>query len=326
MGRLLHRRRVLAGAAAGAGMLAAPAVVRAQDFPSKTVRIVVPYPAGGGTDIVARLISPRLAERWKQTVIVDNKGGASGVLGSDIVAKSAPDGHTLLIMTGAHALNPFMIKNLPYNTEKDFTPITTLVKGAIGLVGSVKAGIDSMDKFMAAARANPGKIAFGSTENSTRMTGELFRIKTGLKIENVAYKGAAPMLQELAGGHIPSGFTSPLTSMSYLQAGTVRMLALVADQRLEALPDVPTMAELGIKGMDRPGWFAMFGPGGMTPALTGRIYADAAAALADPAVVARIRALASTPGGEAPEAFAKRVKADMAVWGETAKLAGIVPE
>ena len=160
------------GGLAMAGLLAAPSLVRAQDFPTKTVRVVVPYPAGGGTDLVARLIVPRLAERWKQTVVIDNKGGASGILGSDIVAKAPPDGYTLLIMTSAHVINPFTNKNLPYDTEKDFTAITPLVVGGIALIASPKSGFDTMEKFLKEARANPGKIQWGSTENTTRMTGD----------------------------------------------------------------------------------------------------------------------------------------------------------
>ena len=177
--------------AAAAGWSAAPALLQAQDFPARQVRVIVPYPAGGGTDLVARLIVPRLAERWKQTVIIDNKGGASGILGSEIVAKAGPDGYTLMVMTSAHTINPFTNKQLPYDTERDFTPVTVLVSGAIALVGSPKAGMDSMEKFLAAARAAPGKYQFGSTENTTRMIGELFRLKSGLKIENVAYKRGA---------------------------------------------------------------------------------------------------------------------------------------
>src|SRR5215218_2793766 len=143
------RRRGFVVAAAGLGL--APSIVRAQDFPTKQVRVVVPYPAGGGTDLVARLVVPRLADRWKQTVIIDNKGGASGILGSEIVAKAAPDGYTLLITTSAHTINPFTTKQLPYDTERDFTPITVLIKGALTLVGSPKGGFDSMEKFLAAA-------------------------------------------------------------------------------------------------------------------------------------------------------------------------------
>jgi len=293
----LKRRGLLAASIA----IAAPTLVRAQDFPSKQVRVVVPYPAGGGTDLVARLIMPRLAERWKQSVIIDNKGGASGILGSDIVAKAAPDGYTLLVMTSAHTINPYTTKQLPYDTERDFTPITILVSGALTLVGAPKAGFDSMDKFLAAARANPGKYQFGSTENTTRMVGELFRVKSGLKIENVAYKGAAPMMQELVGGHIPVGFTSPLTAMSHHRNGTLRMLAVTSEKRLTVLPEVPTMAEAGVPGVDRPAWFSLFGPGNMPPDLALRIQGDVEAVLAEPETLAKIRDLASEPGGEAPD-------------------------
>lgn len=323
----MKRRGFVAGAA-GVGLAAglSPAIVRAQDYPTKQVRVVVPYPAGGGTDLVARLIVPRLADRWKQTVVIDNKGGASGILGSEIVAKAAPDGYTLLIMTSAHTINPFTTKVLPYYTERDFTPVTPLIEGAIALVGSPKAGMDTMEKFMTAARANPGKYTFGSTENTTRMVGELFRVKSGLKIENVAYKGAAPMMQELAGGHIPVGFTSPLTVMSHHRAGTLRMLAVSSAKRLPGLEDIPTMAEAGVQGVDVSAWFSLFGPGKMSPALANRMRDDVVAVLAEPEMVAKIRDLSSLPGGEPPEAFARRIKKELATWGEIAKEAGIQPE
>ena len=201
-------------------------------------------------------------------------------------------------MTSAHTINPYTTKQLPYDTERDFTPITVLVSGALTLVGAPKAGFDSMDKFLAAARANPGKYQFGSTENTTRMVGELFRVKSGLKIENVAYKGAAPMMQELVGGHIPVGFTSPLTAMSHHRNGTLRMLAVTSEKRLTVLPEVPTMAEAGVPGVDRPAWFALFGPGNMPPELALRIQGDVAAVLAEPETLAKIRDLASEPGGE----------------------------
>jgi tripartite-type tricarboxylate transporter receptor subunit TctC len=323
-GRRPIGRRGLALGVAGAALV--PSVARSQDFPSKQVHVIVPYPPGGGTDIVARLIMSRLGERWKQTVIVDNKAGASGIVGSEIVAKSPPDGYTLLVTTSAHTINPFFTKHMPYDTERDFTPITVLVIGALALAGSTRSGFDSIQKFLAAARAEPGKYQFGSADSTTRMIGELFRVKSGLDIENVAYKGAAPMIQELAGGHIPVGFSSPLSVMAHHRAGTVHILAVTSEKRLALLPDVPTMAEAGVPDVDRPQWFSLFGPANMPPVLARRIRDDVVAVLAGPDILTRIRDLASEPGGETPEVFAQRVRSDLAIWRDTAKVAGIEPE
>jgi tripartite-type tricarboxylate transporter receptor subunit TctC len=318
----LRRRGFMAAAA----LAVAPRLALAETFPAKPVRLVIPYPPGGGTDIIARLVAPRLGERWKQTVIVDNKAGASGIVGSEIVAHAPPDGYTLMIMTGAHTVNPVTLKKLPYDTERDFTPITTVAASPLALIGSVKAGMDSMEKFVAAARAQPGKIQFGSSENTTRLGGELFRLRSGLKIENVAYKGAAPMMQDLIGGHIPVAFSTPLSTMSHHRAGTVRILAISSKKRLAVIADVPTMEEAGIKGVDQVNWFSLFGPGNLPAERARFLQTEMAAVLAEPETLAKVRDLGSEPGGEPPEAFAARVREELGMWSVVAKEAGIEPE
>lgn len=324
---IFRRRDFMAGATS---LALAPMLgtgrARADTFPSKPARIVVPYPPGGGTDITARLVAPRLTERWKQTVIIENKAGASGIVGSEVVAHAAPDGYTLMIMTGAHTVNPVTLKKLPYDTERDFTPITTVTASPLALIGSVKAGMDTIEKFMAAARAEPGKIQFGSSENTTRLGGELFRLRSGLKIENVAYKGAAPMMQELVGGHIASAFSTPLSTMSHHRAGTARILAIASKKRLAVIPDVPTMEEAGVKGVDQMNWFSMFGPGGMSPGLARQIQRDVADVLSEPEIAARVRELGAEPGGEPPTVFAQQVRDELGLWAAVAKEAGIEPE
>ena len=317
------RRRGVVGLAA---LALAPRLARADSFPAKPVRLIVPYPPGGGTDIIARLVAPRLSDRWKQTVIVENKAGASGIVGSEIVAHSAPDGYTLMIMTGAHTVNPVTLKKLPYDTERDFTPITTVVASPLALIGSVKAGMDSMEKFVAVARAQPDKIQFGSSENTTRLGGELFRLRSGLKIENVAYKGAAPMMQDVIGGHIAVAFSTPLSTMSHHRAGTARILAISSKKRLAVIADVPTMEEAGIKGVDQVNWFSLFGPGNLPAERARFLQTEMAAVLAEPVTLAKVRDLGSEPGGEPPEAFAARVREELGMWSVVAKEAGIEPE
>jgi len=319
----LTRRGFVATTAA---LAVAPRLASAETFPAKPVRLIVPYPPGGGTDIVARLVAPRLGERWKQTVIVENKAGASGIVGSEVVAHAAPDGYTLMIMTGAHTVNPVTLKKLPYDTERDFTPITTVAASPLALIGSVKAGMDSMEKVIAAARGEPGKIQFGSSENTTRLGGELFRLRSGLKIENVAYKGAAPMMQDLIGGHIPVAFSTPLSTMSHHRAGTVRILAISSKKRLAVIADVPTMEEAGIKGVDQVNWFSLFGPGNLPAERARFLQTEMAAVLAEPETLAKVRDLGSEPGGEPPEAFAARVHEELGMWAVVAKEAGIEPE
>jgi tripartite-type tricarboxylate transporter receptor subunit TctC len=314
------------GFVAMAPLALSPRLAAADNFPAKPVRIVVPYPPGGGTDIVARLVAPRLGERWKQTVIVENKAGASGIVGSEVVAHAAADGYTLMIMTGAHTVNPVTLKKLPYDTERDFTPITTVAASALAIIGSAKAGMDSLDTFLAAARAAPGKYQFGSSENTTRLGGELFRLRSGLKIENVAYKGAAPMMQDLIGGHIPVAFSTPLSTMSHHRAGTVRILAISSKKRLPVIADVPTMDEAGVTGVDQVNWFSLFGPGNLPPSLALFLQKEMAAVLGEPETLAKVRDLGSEPGGEPPEAFAARVHKELAMWATVAKEAGIEPE
>jgi tripartite-type tricarboxylate transporter receptor subunit TctC len=321
MAELKRRGFVTAAAAAFAPRFAA-----ADSFPVKPVRLIVPYPPGGGTDIIARLVAPRLGDRWKQTIVIENKAGASGIVGSEIVAHAPPDGYTLMIMTGAHTVNPVTLKKLPYDTERDFTPITTVAASPLALVGSVKAGMDSMEKFVAAARAQPGKIQFGSSENTTRLGGELFRLRSGLKIENVAYKGAAPMMQELIGGHIPVAFSTPLSTMAYHRAGTARILTISSKKRLAVIADVPTMEEAGIKGVDQVNWFSLFGPGNLPAERARFLQTEMAAVLAEPETLAKVRDLGSEPGGEPPEAFAARVREELGMWTVVAKEAGIEPE
>ena len=208
----------------------------------------------------------------------------------------------------------------------DPAPITTMADTPYALVGSVKAGMTAIEVFLSAARSNPGKLSYGTTESTSRLIGVLFQSGAGIQVDEVPYKGAAPMLQDLVGGHVPVGFTSPLSAMALHQAGSVRILAVTGERRLATLPDVPTLAEVGVSGLTYKVWFALFGPAGLQNSIALKIREHVVAVLAEPEVAAKIRQLAGEPGGEPVDVFARRVTGELAMWRKTAQSVGIQPE
>lgn len=262
---MLSVRRVCARL--GRVLLAVLAVVaavpaHAQNFPSRPVRLVVPYPPGGANDIVARLLAPKMGERLGQNVVIDNRGGGNTLIGSEIVAKSAPSGYTILIVAAGHAINPSLYAKLPYDTARDFAPIALIGDGAYVLVAHPSAGMVSSADLIALAKSKPGKIAYASSSigNLTHLAAELFNSLAGIKMLHVPYKGGNPAMTDLLGGRISVFFSTVAVARPHLQSGKIKGLGVTTAKRTPALPNVPTIAESGLPGYEVSGWYGLVAP------------------------------------------------------------------
>jgi tripartite-type tricarboxylate transporter receptor subunit TctC len=269
-----HRRSILAGLAAA---LAAAALSAAAQYPDRPIKLVVPFPPGGPTDIVARPLAHALGTALKQTVIVENRGGAGGSIAADLVAKSAPDGYTLLMGTvGTNAINGALYKNLPHDPVKDFTPVALVASSPVALVVNPASKFKSAGEYVAEAKASAGKVAFGSAGAGTpgHLTGEMFATAAQVKLQHVPYKGSAPALSDLLGNQIPSMFDPLQTAIPHIRGGKLRALAISGTARSAALPDVPTFAEAGVKGVESRAWWAVFGPANLPADVTVKLRAE----------------------------------------------------
>jgi len=305
-------------------LLALPIPALAQ-YPARAVHVVVPFPAGGPTDILARALGQKLSERWGQPVVVDNKPGAGGAIGSEFVAKAPADGYTLLMATSStHSIGPALQK-LPYDPQRDFAPISQVSNATNVLVVSPKLGVSSVKELIALAKANPGKLNFASSGIGTipHLTGELFKLKAGVDIQHVPYKGTGLSIPDLANGQVAMLFDSIVTALNYVKSGNVRALAISSPRRTPLAPDLPTMAESGLPGFESETWFGLFGPAATPKDVVARVSADTAAALKAPDLRERFAAVGAEPVGSTPEQFAERVRADTARWAEIIKAAGI---
>ena len=298
-----------------------PAATR---FPRKPVTLVVPYSAGGGTDIVGRMLAQKLGDRWGQSVLVDNRTGANGVIGSAHVAKSPPDGYTLMLVVGSHAVNPALMRSIPYDTVNAFTSITNVAVSPMVLVVAARGPYKNLPELLAAARKE--ELGVGNSEGQTRLTGELVRQAAGLKTVEVPYKGGAPMMVDIIGGHLPMGYTSVLTALPHVQAGNMRVVGVAARERIAVFPDAMTFAEAGVPGVESLSWYGMFGPAGMPAPLVEQIGADLRAACADPAVVAQLRDQGARLVLGSPADLDRFVRGEAAKWAAVAERGGIKPE
>jgi tripartite-type tricarboxylate transporter receptor subunit TctC len=312
-----------------AAMLAAGAAAVAQDaYPSKPVHILVPYPPGGGVDIVTRLLGDELSKKWGQTIIVENRPGAGGTIASQVVAKASADGYTLIVVASGHATNPFLYAKLPYDTFTDFTPISLLASSPNILLVRADSPLNSVADLIGQARAKPSSLSYAmaGSGTSTHLAGELLKHLAKVDIAAIPYKGGAPAINDLLGGHVPLSFNNAPEALGQIKSGAVRALGVTTAKRSPLLPDVPTIAESGLPGYDTGVWWGLLGPGAMPPAVTAKIALAAAETMKVPAVKERLTGLGATPDGSTAEEFVALIKADYDKWGPIIKASGIKAE
>jgi len=303
-------------------------IVRADDYPSRPVTLIVPYPAGGGADAIARLVSGRLSETWGQQVVIENRGGAGGNIASDAVARSAPDGYTLYLAGEFQATNLYAYPKLSYDPVADFLPVSLVVQYPVAFVVPNSSPARTIGEFVAHANANKGKITFASPGYGTgpHLAGEMFKRAAGIELTHVPYRGVAPALQDLVPGRVDSLVNNIAGIMPLMQQGQLRALAVTTAKRAPAAPDVPTLAESGLPGFDVSGWYAFFVPAKTPADIIAKMHADTAAALADPAVKGRLEQLGLFVVGSTPDQLGRFLKTEMDKWGPLIKEAGIKVE
>jgi tripartite-type tricarboxylate transporter receptor subunit TctC len=315
-------------AVAAAAMFVSGAASAQSGFPAKPVHILVPYPAGGAVDVLARTLGDEVAKQWGQSVIVENRPGAGGVIASQALATSPPDGTTLIVVASGHATNPFLYSKLPYDTFKDFTPISLLASSPNILLVRADSPFKTLADLLAEARAKPGSLSYGMAGNgtSTHLAGELLKNLAKVDIVAIPYKGGAPAMNDLLGKQIPISFNNGPESMGQLSAGSVRALGVTTAKRAAILPDVPTIAEAGVPGYDTGVWWGLLGPANMAADVVARLSHDFVAAVNAPAVKDRLGSLGASPIGSSPREFDAQIRADYDKWGPIIKAAGIKAE
>jgi tripartite-type tricarboxylate transporter receptor subunit TctC len=321
-------RRSIQIAAVAAAIMAAGGPALAQSaFPSKPVHIFVPYAPGGGVDVLTRTLSDAVSRQWGQSIVVENRPGAGGVVASQALASAAPDGYTLIVVASGHATNPFLYPKLPYDTFKDFTPISLLASSANILLVRADSPFKALLDVIAQAKAKPGDLSFGHSGNgtSTHLAGELLKSLAKIDIEAIPYKGGAPAINDLLGGQIPMSFNNGPESVGQLEAGTLRALAVTTASRAPFLPNVPSIGE-SVPGYELEVWWGLLGPGGMPPDLVAKISQDFVAALNTDAVKQRLTRLGATPIGSTPKVFDAKIHADYEKWGPIITAGGIKAE
>ncbi len=321
---MITRRRMLC--AATAALVPASGNAYAQSaWPNRFVKLVVPFTPGGGIDAIGRLIGARLSERWGQQMVVENKPGAGGNIASEYVARSAPDGYTLYITAGGLAVNRFLYRSISYDPVADFAPVTLICLFPNLLVVPNSSPVHSIKELIARAKANPGKVTYASPGHgsSPHMSAELFRYLAKVDLVHVPYRGAAPAYTDVIAGRVDCTFAVMASGLPLVRAGQVRALGVSTANRQPIAPDVPTIAEAGVPGYDTSSWFAFFVPAKTPPEIVRKMHADTVAAMAEPAIKAKLDALGVIAVGSTPDALAAHLKAEMAKWGPVIKAANI---
>ena len=309
--------------------LSAVAQAPAAGYPNKPVTFIVPFPAGGGTDIAARLVATRLTAKWGQSVVVENRAGAAGIVGADAVAKARPDGYTLLIgNVGTQSINPSLYAKLPYNADTAFAPISLICELPFVLMATPSFAPKTPKELVTLAKAEPDKVSFASSGSggSPHLTAEIFQQATGAKLMHVPYKGGGPAMTDLMAGHVNLLFASILEGSGHIKAGKLKALAVSSAKRSPALPDVPTMAESGIQGAESGSWVALLAPAGTPQALVDKIAADVTDVIANPDVRTQLVSQGGTPQSTTPAQLQALIDADRARYGKVIRDKGLKVE
>jgi len=319
----LSRRR--AGAAL-LSLVASASSARAQAYPSRPIRIVVPTGPGGITDIVARIVGNRLSERMGQPVLIDNKGGASGIIGTEVVARAQPDGYTLLMVYPSHPVNPSLKAQRPYDTIRDFAPVTTLTTVSLVLLVPPTLPVKSVQELIALAKRDRLTFASVGSGSLAHLGAELFRSKSNIEITHVPYRSSPAAQQALMGGEVSMFFDTPITAVPLVKDGRLRALGVSTLKRSELLPDVPTIAEAGVPGYEVLGWNGILAPAATPPAIVQRLNRELCAILEEPDIKQKLAQQGAAPAPTDPESFARLVRDDLMKWTEVIRSAGIRPE
>ena len=306
-------------------LLLCAGAAHAQSFPTKPVRLIVPFAAGGSTDIIARVVATKLNEMWGSPVLVDNRAGGSTVIGTDIVAKAAPDGHTLLVTPAPFTIVPSLIPKLPYDPARDFEPITLINTTPLVVVVHPGVPAKSIKELIALARARPGALNYGSSGSggSNHLAGELFNAMAGVKMVHVPYKGNAPALTDLVGGHVDVVFNGLTSALPFIKSGRLRALGMTSLNRSATLPQVPTLDEAGLKGFQAVAWNGLTAPARTPKDVVAKVNADVLKVIRSPELVEKLRAEGSDPVGNTPEQYARFLREEIAKWSKVIKAANI---
>jgi tripartite-type tricarboxylate transporter receptor subunit TctC len=296
----------------------------AQPYPAKAIRIVVPFPAGGTSDILSRAVGQKLSEEWKQPVIVDNRPGASANIGADIVVKSPPDGYTLLCASTIHTINPSLYAKLGYDPVRDFTPITLIAATSQVLAVHPSVPVKTVKEFIAYAKKRPGELHYSSAGNGSQphLTAEMFKTRTGINIVHVPYKGAPPAMTDLLAGHVALTFATAPSAVPHARSGKLRALAVSTAKRISALPEVPTIDEAGVTGFEASGSNGLVGPAGMPPAIVERLNAAIVRIVKEPAMSKYLADQGAEPWTTTPAEYSAYIKSEVAKWAKAVKDSG----
>ena len=304
-------------------------VSMAQTWPAKPVTFIVPFPPGGGTDISARAVAAKLSSKWGQSVVIDNRGGAAGIVGADAAAKARPDGYTLLIINvGITSINPALYSKLPYNPDTSFVPISLICELPFVLMASPKLPANSVQELVAYAKANPEKVTFASSGSggSPHLTAEIFQNATGTRMTHVPYKGGGPAMTDLMAGHVDLLFASVLEGSGHIKAGRLKGLAVSHAKRNPAIPDVPTLAEAGVQNAESGSWIALLAPAGVSPEIIQKVNSDIREAVAAPDVREKLIAQGAVPQSSTPAELQALIKSDLARYGKIIRDKGLKAE